>query len=92
MKLTNETRRQRIATSGGRPVDGLVRVRALDVRVLGRGFVVENREPVAVLVSEDGSEARFGFPRSTPGQLIMMAAAPIAAFAVARLLRPKRSR
>ena len=89
--IHSEEHRYTVYRGSGFAVDGVVRVRQLRA---GRGDVhvlVEQREPVAVLVSRDGGENRVAFPRTTePRMLVALIAIPIAARLAVRLLSHRR--
>jgi hypothetical protein len=93
MRLLNELQEVRIA-SGRREVDGVVRVRGIDLTAEGRGVVLARHEPVAVIVREAGviervSLAPHAINSSAP---IAIVGAPIVARVIARLMSSRRSR
>ncbi|MDE3097270.1 MAG: hypothetical protein KGK07_14875 [Chloroflexota bacterium] len=86
VKLTDELRHVPIATGDSRRVEGIVRVRGIDVRVQGRGVVLERWRPVAVVVRSPDALRRLAIdePRAPDAALALLA--PVIAFAAARLL------
>jgi hypothetical protein len=107
MRILNETRTVVLSSTPWRTVEARVRVRGIDVSAalpramrsrMGvteerRTFHVEQHEPIEVIVrGHDGERRhRFGGP-SGSGMAALAVAAPLAATAIARLFRPKRSR
>ena len=92
MKLLNENRTVPILAEPGRSVDGVVRVRGVDLAFAGRGPVAATHEPVAIVVRDGGTLRRTALPaRSEPGALSLAAAlAPLAAVLVTRHVRRTR--
>lgn len=93
MRLLNELHEVRIA-SGRREVDGVVRVRGIDLTAEGRGVVLARHEPVAVIVREAGVIERVSLaPHAiNSSALIAIVGAPIVARVIARLMSSRRSR
>ena len=94
MRLLNELRTVTLSDTPDRRVEAVVRVRGLDLRGrAARGLHVEQREPVQVVVREADTVRWLNLP---PGEgaraLAMFVAAPIAARALTRILKPRRSK
>lgn len=82
-----EEYRQTVFRASGVTVDGVVRVRRFRASRGGARVLIEQRVPVAVLVSRDGREERVPFTRGPePRVLMALLAIPIAARLAARLL------
>jgi hypothetical protein len=92
MRLLNELREVRIA-SGRREVDGVIRVRGIDLTADGRGVMLARHEPVAVIVREAGAIERVSLaPHAMKSSaLIAIVGAPIVARVIARLMSSRRS-
>lgn len=97
MKLVNETQRIAVATVHGKTVEGVVRVRGINVRS-GRlhepaatWLAVHDlirREPVAVIVRDAGGERTIAVPQPRPRDLRwLMAGVPVMAWLATRLFR-----
>ena len=93
MRILRETRTITLSRTPGRTVEGRVRVRGFDLKTAAFDAHAERHEPMEVVVTEAGQERRYGMPRP-PGAAMVMAAlaAPIVARAIARTLKPRRSR
>jgi hypothetical protein len=91
MRRLDELRTVTISTAGARTVEGQVRVRGIDARAGGRGFVYERREAVSLLIREPGSLRRVALPRARRSALAVWIAAPIAACIAKRLVARRRS-
>ena len=89
IKLTDGLRHVPIATGDSRRVEGIVRVRGLDLRVRGRGLVLERWRPVAVVVRTPDALRRLTIdePRTPATALALLA--PVVAFDATRLLARK---
>ena len=92
MRHLDELRTVTISTANDRTVEGQVRVRGIDARAGGRGFVFERREPVSLLIREQGSLRRVALPQTRhSGLAAAWIAAPIAACIAKRLVARRRS-
>jgi hypothetical protein len=91
MRRVDELRTVTISTAAGRTVEGQVRVRGIDARAGGRGFRLERREPVSVLIRENGSLRRVALPRPERRALAIWIAAPVAALIARRIVARRRS-
>lgn len=90
MALINDIRRQRVAYADGKPVDGVVRVRGVDLQIGGRTIVAERRVPLEVVITESGRESRYRVPREPGIPAVAFLAAPVVAFVFARIVRSRR--
>jgi len=93
MCILRETRTITLSRTDGRTVEGRVRVRGFDLKTRAFDAHAERHEPVEVIVTEAGQERRYRMP-PPPGAMMaaMAVAAPIVARAIARALKPRRSR
>ncbi|MHB8375686.1 MAG: hypothetical protein ACYDEB_01830 [Dehalococcoidia bacterium] len=89
IKLTDELRHIPIATGNSRRVEGIVHVRGIDVRVQGRGVVLERWRPVAVVVRTPNALRRLTIDEPRLPAIVLALTAPVAAFAAGRLLARK---
>ncbi|HEY7801363.1 MAG TPA: hypothetical protein VIE40_01695 [Dehalococcoidia bacterium] len=87
MKLTNEHQRVPVPLPDGRQMEGIVQVRGLDLRVRGRGVVVERRQPVAVIVRTPDTLRRLTIDESHSAVPLLIAALPLASLTMRRLMR-----
>lgn len=88
---TDELRTVRVADGTGRSVEAVVRRRGIDARAGGRGFVFQSEEPVTLLVRDQDTLRRISMPERNEGpSAIAFLAAPIVAFTIARMFRPKK--
>jgi hypothetical protein len=107
MRILNQTRTVVLSSTPWRTVEARVRVRGIDVStafpramraLMGiaedrRGIHVERKDPVEVIVREAGTERRHRIAGpSESGMAMLFVAAPIAARAITRMLKPKRSK
>lgn len=82
-----EERRVPLARSGNAAVDGVVRVRRLGVLHHGKGFTLEQREPVAVIMTLSGRQERSALPTGrAAGSALVFLAIPAAACLVTKIL------
>jgi hypothetical protein len=93
VKLRNELHNTIVSDKEGRPVEGVVRVRGIDARVHGRGFVFEQQQPVAVVVQTPNGVQRLAIPSydALPG-IAAAIAAPALFLATKRMFRKGRRR
>jgi hypothetical protein len=87
VKLTNEHRHVPVSLRDGRQMEGIVQVRGLDLRVRGRGIVIERRRPVAVVVRTRDTLRRLAIDESHSAVPLLVAAMPLASLAMRRLMR-----
>ncbi len=87
MKLTSEHQHVAVALPDGRHMEGIVQVRGLDLRVRGRGVVVERRRPVAVIVRTPDTLRRLAIDEPHSAVALLMAALPLASLTMRRLMR-----
>ena len=93
MRILRETRTITLSRTPGRTVEGRVRVRGFDLTTGAFAAHSERHEPVEVVVTEAGQERRYRMPSPVNARMVMMAlAAPMIARAIARTLKPRRSR
>ncbi|TAK63144.1 MAG: hypothetical protein EPO22_06825 [Dehalococcoidia bacterium] len=93
MRILRETRTITLSRTPGRTVEGRVRVRGFDLKSDVFDAHAERHEPVEIVVTELGQERRYRMPRPERPAMVMAAlAAPIVARAIARTLKPRRSR
>ncbi len=94
MRLLNELRTVTLSDTPERRIEAVVRVRGVDLRdAESRGVHVERQEPVQVVVRQADAVRWLNLPpREGARTLAMWVAAPIAARALARMLKPKRSK
>jgi len=106
MRILNETRTVILSSTPARIVEARVCVRGVDISTMlpramrarlgvaeeGRRFHLERQEPVEIIVhGHDGVRThRLGGP-SGAGMAALAVAMPLAATAITRLFRPKRS-
>lgn len=93
MRLLNELRTVTLSDTPERRIEAVVRVRGLDLRdAASRGLHMEQQEPVQVVVREADTVRWLNLPpREGVRTLAMFLAAPIAARALTRMLKSKRS-
>ena len=87
MKLTNEHQHVPVQLPDGRHIEGIVQVRGLDLRVAGRGVVVERRRPVAVIVRTPDTLRRLAVDERHSPVTLLIAVLPLASLAMRRLMR-----
>ena len=93
MRVHSELQNVRIADGPGRTVEGIVRVREVDARVHGRGFVYQRQQPIGVVVHTRSEVQRVALPRN--GAFASAAAAlagPVLFLATKRFFRKGRRR
>lgn len=90
MKITNEHRHVPLGLPDGRAAEGIVQVRGLDLTVRGRGLVLEDRRPVAVLVRTPDTLRRIAIDDARPGRRFFAYAAPVAVYGLARVMIRRR--
>jgi hypothetical protein len=90
MKLLFEVRDVPVFTRGDRDVGALVRVRGIDARVRGRGYIAARFDPQAVVVRANGSVSRLALPHREPLPTAAAFAAPALAYLVMRTLMARR--
>jgi hypothetical protein len=88
--VKNDLQSVRLETGDDRRVDALVRVRGIDARANGRGFLYERHHPVALLVDEHGRQRRVEFP-AEGGIHPAFYVAPVAAYLAVRMVLRRRS-
>jgi hypothetical protein len=93
VRLRNELHNVSVSDGRGHSVEGVVRVRGLDARVNGRGFVLERRQPVGVVVHTASGMQRMALPRSdaTAGVAAVIAG-PLLFLAIKRFFKKGRRR
>ena len=93
MKLRNELHTVPVHARGDLDVEGVVRVRGIDARVRGRGFVFETRQPAGVVVHTRAGVQRRSIPAfdARPGALMALAG-PMLFVASKRYFRKGRRR
>ena len=84
MKIRNDLTTVVISRAPHRTLEGVMRVRSLDARIGGRGLVVHQQEPVAVVV-RDGAGVRRATLRERPN--VSFTAAFLAAPALYMIVR-----
>ena len=91
MKLRNELQTVPVKGSGDIGVEGVVRVRGIDARVRGRGFVYESQTPLGVVVNTRAGVQRLSLPRDAalPGAAFALAG-PLMFLAAKRMFRKGR--
>jgi hypothetical protein len=90
MRIINETRTVPLTSSHDVTVEGLVRVRGLDARAVGRGFVYERHAPQAIAMVRAGSTQVQKLPRDGAlRRAVALIAVPALALLLRRLLRLK---
>ncbi|HET6614268.1 MAG TPA: hypothetical protein VFH62_00150 [Dehalococcoidia bacterium] len=91
MKLRNELQTVPVEARSDLGVEGVVRVRGLDVRVRGRGFAYETQTPLGVVVHTRAGVQRLSLPRDNalPGAAIALAG-PLLFLATKRMFRKGR--
>jgi hypothetical protein len=91
VKLRNELQNVVVAAGHGRSVEGIVRVRGIDARVDGKGFVFEEQVPVGVVVRTHSGMQRITVPRydAFPGIAVALAG-PALYLAAKRFFRKGR--
>ena len=91
MKLRNEVQTVPVEGRDDLGVEGVVRLRGIDARVRGRGFVYETRQPVGVVVRTRAGVQRLSLPRDNalPGAAIALAG-PLLFLTTKRLFRKGR--
>ncbi|MEX2247235.1 MAG: hypothetical protein WEC75_11160 [Dehalococcoidia bacterium] len=88
MDVANDLRTVTISSSDSRTVEGVARVRRIDARARGRGLVIEQHEPIAVVVHEAGSVRRIALPQASGESFgAAIVAAPLVYFALRLLMR-----
>ena len=107
MRILNETRTVILSSTPWRTIEARVRVRGLDVSAalpramqarMGvaeerRVFHVERQEPMEVIVRGHDGERRHRLGGASGASMAALAVAtPLAAAAITRLFRPKRSK
>lgn len=81
----------KVADGAGHSVEAIVRVRGIDGMANGRGFVFQSEEPVTLLVRDKDSLRRVQMlERNDWPPAAAFLVAPIVAFAIARMFKPKR--
>ena len=81
----------KVADGAGHSVEAVVQVRGIDGTAGGRGFVFQSEEPVTLLVRDRDSLRRVQMPERNDGPAAAaFLVAPIVAFAIARMFRPRR--
>lgn len=93
VRVRNELQNVSVSGGRGRSVEGVVRVRGVDARVNGRGFVLERRQPVGVVVHTSSGMQRLTLPRqdATTG-IAAVLAGPLLFLATKRYFRKGRRR
>jgi len=91
VRVRNELQNVSVSEQHGRAVEGVIRVRGLDARVDGRGFVYEQQQPIGVVVRTQSGVQRLALPRSNalPGVAAALAG-PVLFLATKRLFRKGR--
>ncbi len=93
MRILRETRTVTLSRTPGRTVEGAVRVRGFELSTAAFDARAERHEPVEVIVTEAGQERRYRMPAPSNATMAMLAiATPVLARAIARTLKPRRSR
>jgi hypothetical protein len=88
-----ETRTVTLSRTPRRTVEGVVRVRGFDLKTGEFEAHAERHEPVEVVVTEGGQERRYRMPGESRATMAVLAVAtPLVARAIARMLKPRRSR
>ncbi len=87
LKLTNEVRTLTMHRDGRRSVDANVRVRGLDARVRGRGFVREWHQPLELTIREQDTVRRVELPAERTR--LMLKLAPVAGYVLVRAFMKK---
>jgi hypothetical protein len=91
MRRIDELRTVKVADGAGHSVEAVVRVRGIDAMVRGRGFVFQSEEPVTLLVRDRDSLRRVHMPERKEGPSpAAFLAAPVVAFVVTRMFRPRK--
>jgi hypothetical protein len=91
VRLRNELHNVSVSDRRGRSVEGIVRVRGVDARVNGRGFVLEQRQPVGVVVHTSSGMQRLALPRhDAAGGAAIALAGPLLFLATKRFLKKGR--
>ena len=91
MKLRNELQTVPVQGRGDLDVEGIVRVRGIDARVRGRGFIYETRRPLGVVVHTRAGVQRLSLPRDNalPGAAVAVVG-PLLFLATKRMFRKGR--
>jgi hypothetical protein len=91
VKFRNELHNVKVSDRRGRTVEGIVRVRGIDARVAGKGFVFEQQVPVGVMVHTHSGVQRIAVPRYDAGRGLALAlAAPVLFLATKGFFRKGR--
>ncbi len=89
MRIINDLAPVTISSGATRTIDAVVCVRGIDVTAGGRGLRIEQRAPVAVIVSDARGVRRQALPEHS-SSLLAFLAAPIAAFALVQALKGRQ--
>jgi hypothetical protein len=90
MRFVNDVRRAHLGETGQGHVEGVVRVRGLEGGAGGRRFVYQRYDPEAIVVRGEDDLRRL--PLDSPANNLPMMLAPVAAYAVVRLMYRRRRR
>jgi hypothetical protein len=91
MEICNELRSFQIATHDERDIQVLVRVQGISAGARGGSVVLEKHEPVAVVVCGPDAVQRLPLSQRHPFAAAI-AAVPVAAYLISRILTKRRSR
>jgi hypothetical protein len=91
MQITRADVSVPVARDARRSVDGVVRVRGIDVTVAGRGAIIQMRQPHAVVVRDGDRVTRLTVPATDrAGMLVAFLLAPVASYLLTKALSAKR--
>jgi hypothetical protein len=93
MRLLNEERVHQVSTAGDADITAYVRVRGVDGRAAGRGVLLEQHDPVRLVVRDHGGERSVDIAPADEGwRTAAFIAAPLAALILGRIIRRRGGR